>query len=106
MVRVGPVSPTWSDRRRPPRGGAERANEHIDIYLVDPASSYMLVSKIKPCMSKYIPRHGETVNGSLNRLLFIGDYSGEGAWETATISKESSRRANYPLLARGGSDEK
>jgi hypothetical protein len=22
-------------------------------YLVDPASSYMLVSKIKPCMSKY-----------------------------------------------------
>ena len=24
-----------------------------DSYLVDPASSYMLVSKIKPCMSKY-----------------------------------------------------
>lgn len=23
------------------------------IYLVDPASSHMLVSKIKPCMSKY-----------------------------------------------------
>ena len=23
-------------------------------YLVDPASSHMLVSKIKPCMSKYI----------------------------------------------------
>jgi hypothetical protein len=22
-------------------------------YLVDPASSHMLVSKIKPCMSKY-----------------------------------------------------
>jgi len=32
--------------------------------------------------------------------------SGEGAWETATTSKEGSRRANYPLLARGGSDEK
>ena len=24
-------------------------------YLVDPASSHMLVSKIKPCMSKYMP---------------------------------------------------
>ena len=24
-------------------------------YLVDPASSHMLVSKIKPCMSKYEP---------------------------------------------------
>ena len=26
--------------------------------------------------------------------------------ESATTSKEGSRRANYPLLARGGSDEK
>ena len=25
------------------------------IYLVDPASSHMLVSKLKPCMSKYRP---------------------------------------------------
>ena len=24
-------------------------------YLVDPASSHMLVSKIKPCMSKHMP---------------------------------------------------
>ena len=35
-------------------------------YLVDPASSHMLVSKIKPCMSKYKPQFGETANGSLN----------------------------------------
>ena len=27
----------------------------VDSYLVDPASSHMLVSKIKPCMSKYKP---------------------------------------------------
>ena len=27
----------------------------VVIYLVDPASSHMLVSKIKPCMSKYKP---------------------------------------------------
>jgi hypothetical protein len=26
-----------------------------DRYLVDPASSYMLVLKIKPCMSKHMP---------------------------------------------------
>ena len=27
----------------------------------------------------------------------LGFDSGEGAWETATISKESSRRANYSI---------
>ena len=29
------------------------ASRRNDSYLVDPASSHMLVSKIKPCMSKY-----------------------------------------------------
>ena len=43
-------------------------------YLADPASSHMLVSKIKPCMSKYRPKQGETANGSLNQLWFIGSY--------------------------------
>ena len=37
-----------------------------ESYLVDPASSHMLVSKIKPCMSKFTLSHGETANGSLN----------------------------------------
>ena len=32
--------------------------------------------------------------------------SGEGALEMATTSKEGSRRANYPIPTRGGSDEK
>ena len=45
--------------------------EAYGSYLVDPASSHMLVSKIKPCMSKYKPLHGETANGSLNQKLFI-----------------------------------
>ena len=36
-------------------------------YLVDPASSHMLVSKIKPCMSKYKRLYCETANGSLNQ---------------------------------------
>ena len=40
-------------------------------YLVDPASSHMLVSKIKPCMSKYKRLYCETANGSLNQLWFI-----------------------------------
>lgn len=40
-------------------------------HLVDPASSHMLVSKIKPCMSKYKPLYGETANGSLKQLSFL-----------------------------------
>ena len=28
---------------------------NVSNYLVDPASSHMLVSKIKPCMCKYKP---------------------------------------------------
>ena len=39
--------------------------------LVDPASSHMLVSKIKPCMSKFTPLYGETANGSLNQSRFL-----------------------------------
>ena len=35
----------------------------------------------------------------------LGFDSGEGACETATTSKEGSRRANYPLATRGGSDD-
>ena len=35
-----------------PSGGAD-VGQGKDSYLVDPASSHMLVSKIKPCMSKY-----------------------------------------------------
>ena len=36
--------------------------------LVDPASSHMLVSKIKPCMSQYKLLYRETANGSLKQL--------------------------------------
>ena len=42
-----------------------------NIILVDPASSYMLVSKIKPCMSKYTRIKSETAKGSLYQLWFI-----------------------------------
>jgi hypothetical protein len=39
-------------------------------YLVDPASGHMLVSKIKPCMSKHEPNYGEAANSSLQQPLF------------------------------------
>ena len=39
-----------------------------------------------------------------NRALGCG--SGEDAWETATISKESSRRVNYPMIKNWDSEEK
>ena len=43
----------------------------------------MLVSKIKPCMSKYTPLHGETANGSLNQLWFLRSYT--PTWITVVI---------------------
>ena len=42
-------------------------NSNSYSYLVDPASSHMLVSKIKPCMSQYELQYGETANGSLKQ---------------------------------------
>ena len=36
----------------------------------------------------------------------LGFDSGEGALEIATTSKDGSRRANYPIPTRGGSDKK
>ena len=51
--------------------GAGGAVLFLCTNLVDPASSHMLVSKIKPCMSQYKLLHGETANGSLKQLSFI-----------------------------------
>lgn len=53
------------------RSALGRPDGPQDSYLVDSASSHMLVSKIKPCMSKYKQLYGETANGSLNQLSFI-----------------------------------
>ena len=46
----------------------EGARAGLRTNLVDPASSHMLVSKIKPCMSQYKLLYGETANGSLKQL--------------------------------------
>ena len=40
----------------------------ISCNLVDPASSHMLVSKIKPCMSQLKLTYSEAANGSLKQL--------------------------------------
>ena len=58
----------------------------INGYLVDPASSHMLVSKIKPCMSAYKLFYDETANGSLNQLSFI--------WMWPLLDNRSNSRAN------------
>ena len=51
----------------PRREGSKRAVVE-GCYLVDPASSHMLVSKIKPCKSKYKLLYSETANSSLKQL--------------------------------------
>ena len=51
--------------------GTKKAKEHTTKYLVDPASSHMLVTKAKPCMCKNKPKNGESANGSLKQLSFI-----------------------------------
>ena len=48
--------------------GSSRLRASSLCNLVDPASSHMLVSKTKPCMSKYKLVYGETANGSLKQL--------------------------------------
>ena len=37
----------------------------VHSYLVDPASGHMLISKIKPCMSKHELIYSEAANSSL-----------------------------------------
>ena len=45
----------------------------------------MLVSKIKPCMSKYKHLYCETANGSLNQLSFILFVRSLATWITVVI---------------------
>ena len=41
------------------------------VYLVDPASSHMLVLKAKPCMCQYQLLDGQAANGSLHHLRLV-----------------------------------
>jgi hypothetical protein len=67
-LRVMPALAVFADRRPATVWGSLPARSVKESYLVDPASSHMLVSKIKPCMSKYKHLYSETANGSLNQL--------------------------------------
>ena len=51
--RTTPLSMLQPSRPRVGEGCARCGLSEEDCYLVDPASSHMLVSKIKPCMCKY-----------------------------------------------------
>lgn len=55
-----------------------RASMLLNSILVDPASSHMLDSKIKPCTCQYNPTHGETADGSLDQLWFLRTYIPSG----------------------------
>ncbi len=51
--------------------------------LVDPASSYMLVSKVKPCMCVHKSLHSETANGSITQSFALSQSS--YTWTPAAI---------------------
>ena len=80
---------SFSQNHRSPRPALHGASATGDLpasgesYLVDPASSHMLVSKIKPCMCKYRLYNGETANGSLDQLWFLRSYN--PTWITVAI---------------------
>ncbi len=57
------VKTFWLKKRRNMSQDVFRIKRCIN--LVDSARSHMLVSKIKPCMSKYKQLYSETANGSL-----------------------------------------
>ena len=60
--------------QRPDSSGCPLVDSFNESYLVDPASSHMLVSKIKPCMSKY--KHLYTVK--LRTAHYISYYLFDG----------------------------
>ena len=89
--------------------------ESVGLYLLDLTNTWWIIVtdrivQVHDKSFKFLPYQlsmvvywttmAVTGNGEL------GFDSGEGAWETATTSKEGSRRVNYPILIQGGSDKK
>ena len=84
--RVPDLGNARKEKQRPARPfplSLEGGKQNDASYLVDPASSHMLVSKIKPCMCKYRLYDGETANGSLDQLWFLRSYN--PTWITVAI---------------------
>ena len=95
---MDPASVYQTRRCGRPLGGGPPRGRSASRYLVDPASSHMLVSKIKPCMSKYKPLQGETANGSLNQLWFLRSYN--PTWITVVILELIHATKLRPLRGR------
>ena len=87
-------------RLKPMRfGGIELShNNYADRVFGRDVSTEFLPHQL--WMVGYWPTMAFTGNGGL------GFDSGEGALETATTSKEGSRRVNYPIITDWGSDNK
>ena len=66
-ARVDADTIMWSCRAEAATCGCLHFNDDINN-LVDPASSHMLVSMIKPCMSQFKIQYCEAANGSLKQL--------------------------------------
>ena len=61
-------APGTAKQREGKRGGPPAGpGSRYASYLVDPASSHMLVSKIKPCMCKFTLINSKTADGSLQQ---------------------------------------
>ena len=70
------------------------------------ANRLIHVDKVIKFLTYQLPTVGYWPTVALTGNGELGFDSGEGAWETATTSKEGSRRVNYPILTQGGSDKK
>ena len=67
-------------------------------YLVDPASGHMLVSKIKPCMSKHKPKMVKPRMAHYNSLSLLDL---ESTWITVVILELIHAHEPQPLAGQG-----
>jgi len=68
---------------RPARALTTQNNNRLHSYLVDPASSDMLVSKIKPCMCKY--KHLYTVKLRIAHYISYNSFEGHVVCSRQTL---------------------
>ena len=90
----------WLDTKPTRATGLLVIHSHFSNRMTLRRRWFIQISALSTFDGRIEAYHGLTGNGEL------GFDSGEGAWETATTSKEGSRRANYPILTQGGSDNK
>ena len=90
-LALDPTVPERARRAHAARGVVE------ECYLVDPASSHMLVSKIKPCMCKY-----EQIQTVKLRMAHYISYSlFDGIYYSDNRSNSRANTCNKPRLLEG-----